>query len=59
MKWNKNQLVCRNFNLIEKLAPTIYNSMAACFDEIFDLLIDEVLIEEAIFLNRFEDRDKY
>lgn len=50
LKKTDNGLVCKNINLIRKLAPTITNSITIYADEILELLLDEILTEEVIYI---------
>jgi hypothetical protein len=38
--------MCKNIKLIKKMAPTIYSAFNTYFEDIFSLLMDEVLTEE-------------
>ncbi|CAD8127141.1 unnamed protein product [Paramecium sonneborni] len=48
--------MCRNTNLINKLATPMLNMYNVYFKEIFDALIDDILLEEVQFLNEQQDK---
>jgi hypothetical protein len=42
-------MTCKNMDLVKKLTPTIFNAFNAFYDDIFELLINELLTEEVFF----------
>lgn len=54
-KLNQNDQ-CNNIGLIQKMSNAIISSYMVHFDEIFDLLIDEVLVQEVRYLNSIEEQ---
>lgn len=41
--------VCKNMNIISKLAPSLFTQYHVYFDDIFDALMDDILTEEVIY----------
>lgn len=50
----ERQESCRNNALLGRLSSSIISSYMVYFDEIYALLIDEIIEEEVIFLNQLE-----
>lgn len=44
---------CHNQAILNKVGPIIYNNYLVYFDEIFDLLMDDILLDEVILELRF------
>jgi hypothetical protein len=42
----KVTIECKNFKILNKVANSLFVAYSVRFDEIFDLLIDEILLEE-------------
>lgn len=47
---------CQNLNLLSRLSNNILSAYMVHFDEIYALLIDEILEEEVYFLNSATDK---
>lgn len=44
---------CTNVSFLQKMSNSIISSYMLHFDEIFNLLIDDILTEEVEYLNKF------
>ena len=44
-------MVCNNSKILEKISPVIYNSYMVYFDELMDMIMDDIFEEEVIFIH--------
>ena len=47
---------CKNEQILVKLGPMLYNTFYVFFDDIMDLLFDDILEEEIEYQNSLEDQ---
>ena len=53
-----NQHRCRNYGIIEKLAPSLTVAFAANTDDVVEMLVDELLEDLVDYLNEMENLNK-
>jgi hypothetical protein len=44
-------MICNNSKILEKISPVIYNSYMIYFDELMDMIMDDIFEEEVFFNN--------